>query len=123
MRKRTVITIADHLFWLIVALLPILLFVVQFFSYELTTTSESLPTFISFMEQFGISDMSIIYVSLQDIFGAEGILPLFGAGSNVLLTYMTYFVVVEIVHLAVDFLVFIPKLCHKWMDSMTGFNN
>ena len=119
MRKRTMSAIADHLYWLLVALLPLVCYLIQFLSYELTSVTDSLPTFLSFMQSFGISTDSVIYSVLDDLFGASGILPMFSAGSNAVLLYLAYFVMVQIIHLAVDFLVFIPRLSHKWMEKLT----
>ena len=119
MRKRTMSAIADHLYWLLVVLLPLVCYLIQFLSYELTTVTDSLPTFVSFMQSFGISTDSVIYTVLGDLFGSNGILPMFSAGSNAVLLYLAYFVMVQIIHLAVDFLVFIPRLSHKWMEKIT----
>lgn len=119
MRKRTMSAIADHLYWLLVALLPLFCYLIQFLSYELTSITDSLPTFLSYMQSFGISTDSVIYSVLDDLFGANGILPMFSAGSNAVLLYLSYFVMVQIIHLAVDFLVFIPRLSHKWMEKLT----
>ena len=76
MRKRTMSNLADHVFWLLVALLPLVLYVVQFFAYELTTVTTFTP-FDTFMTTFGVSTSSVIYTSLVGLFGAEGTLPLF----------------------------------------------
>ncbi len=118
MRKRTMSAIADHFYWLLVALLPLLCYLIQFLSYELTSVTDTLPTFLSYMQSFGISTDSIIYSVLADLFGSNGILPMFSTGSNAVLLYLSYFVMVQIIHLAVDFLVFIPRLSHKWMEKL-----
>lgn len=118
MRKRTISNLADHIFWLIVALMPLLLYAIQFLAYEFATSSEQLPTFYVFLQDFGIADFAITYTVLDDIFGATGILPLLEADSVVLL-YLSYFSTVEIVHLAVDFILFIPRLSHKWLEKLT----
>lgn len=117
MRKRTINNLADRLFWLIVALLPLLLYAVQFFAYELNALT-TFPTFYEYMQNFGILGDSVVASAMSDIFGSDGILPLFTANSAPLL-FLSWFVGVEIVHLAVDFLVFIPRLCHKWMEKAT----
>lgn len=118
MRQRTIKNIADRLFWLVVALLPVLIYLGTFLSYRFASVSETLPSFAEFMANFGVSQTSIVFTSMSDLFGADGILPLF-ANNNAILLYMAYFVSVEIVHLAVDFLVFIPRLAHKWMEKLT----
>lgn len=119
MRKRTIINIADQLFWFIIACLPLLVYLVQHLAYELTSASDTLPTFLAFMQGFGISEQSIVYTVLAQIFGFDGILPFFTEDNNTVLLFLSYFVTVEIVHLAVDFLLFIPRLCHKWMEALT----
>ena len=81
MRKRTMTNLADHVFWLLVALLPLVLYVVQFFAYELTTVTDFAP-FDTFMTTFGVSTSSVIYTSLDDLFGANGTLPLFSGTSS-----------------------------------------
>lgn len=118
MRKRTISNIADHVFWLLIALLPLVIYGFTCLSYELTSASDTLPSLMDFLVDFGISDTSITYTVLDDIFGSTGILPLFNPGSVVLL-FLSYFTTVEIVHLAVDFLLFIPRLSHKWMEKIT----
>ena len=118
MRKRTMSNLADHVFWLLVALLPLVLYVVQFFAYELTTVTTFTP-FDTFMTTFGVSTSSVIYTSLVGLFGAEGTLPLFNGINSAPILFLSYFVAVEIIHLAVDFLLFIPRLCHKYMEKFT----
>lgn len=120
MRKRTIKNIADQLFWLIVALMPLVVFLVQHLAYELTSAADSLPTFLEFMQGFGISTDSIVYSVLADLFGFDGIMPFFTQDNNTVLLFMSYFVTVQIVHLAVDFILFIPRLCHKWMETFTS---
>lgn len=119
MRKRTIKNIADQLFWLIVALMPLVVFLVQHLAYELTSAADALPNFLEFMQGFGISTDSIVYSVLTDLFGFEGIMPFFTQDNNTVLLFMSYFVTVQIVHLAVDFILFIPRLCHKWMETFT----
>lgn len=118
MRKRTMSNLADHVFWLLVALLPLVLYVVQFFAYDLTTVISFAP-FDSFMTTFGVSTDSVVYTSLVGLFGAEGTLPLFSGTTSAPILFLSYFVAVEIIHLAVDFLLFIPRLCHKYMEKFT----
>lgn len=117
MRKRTFAYVADKIFWLLVALLPLLIYCVQMLVYRLPAVSAELPTFVSFMQGFGLSTESICYTVLYDLFGADGILPLFSGENNAVLLFLAYFCTVEIIHLAVDFIVFIPRLSHKFMDK------
>ena len=117
MRKRTVTFLADKIFWLLVALLPLIIFALQFLIYDLTSITSEMPTFLDFMQSFGLSTSSICYTVMSDLFGAGGILPLFAEGNNAVLLFLSYFCSVEIIHLAVDFIVFIPRLSHKFMNK------
>ena len=119
MRKRTIANLVDSFFWLLVAILPIVLYLITCFSYKLTNVTESVVAFLPFMKSLGLVDSGLIYKSLFDLFGTGGILPLFSAENNAILVFLSYFVSVEIVHLAVDFLLFIPRLAHKYMNSFT----
>ncbi len=119
MRKRTIANLVDSFFWLLVAILPVLLYLITCFSYKLTSATESVTAFLPFMKSLGLVDSGLIYNSLFDLFGTGGILPLFSAENNAILVFLSYFVSVEIVHLAVDFLLFIPRLAHKYMNTFT----
>lgn len=66
---------------------------------------------------FEFATDNIIVNTLVDCFGENGILPLF-KGREVFIVFAWY-VCVVICHLVVDFLLFIPKLCHKWMKNAT----
>ena len=119
MRKRTIANLVDSFFWLLVAILPIVLYLITCFSYKLTNATESVVAFLPFMKSLGLVDSGLIYNSLSDLFGTGGILPLFSAENNAILVFLSYFVSVEIVHLAVDFLLFIPRFAHKYMNTFT----
>lgn len=119
MRKRTIANLVDSFFWLLVAILPIVLYLITCLSYKLQSSTDTLTAFLPFMKNLGLMDSGIIYKSLSDLFGTGGILPLFSADNNAILVFLSYFVSVEIVHLAVDFLLFIPRLAHKYMNTFT----
>lgn len=119
MRKRTIANIVDSAFWLLVAILPLVLYLITCLSYKLQSSTDTLTAFLPFMKNLGLLDSGIIYNSLSDLFGSGGILPLFSAENNAVLVFLSYFVSVEIVHLAVDFLLFIPRLGHKYMNTFT----
>lgn len=120
MRKRNVVFLLDNLFWLVMALLPLILHSVNILCYRLSDVTQVPSSLFTLLNSALFSD-SIVYSSLAELFGPDGILPLF-TDSSIYLRYMAYFVSVEIVHLAVDFLVFIPKLCHKWLGMLTSTN-
>ena len=112
MRKRTLSYIAEKLMWLIIVMLPFLMLVCIWAKNGNTATSLA-----DVMQYFGISDNNVIYTSLTGLFGTGGVMEFFNTPDFML--YFTYFVIVEIVHLAVDFLVFIPRLAHKFLNSFT----
>ena len=119
MRKRTIANIVDSAFWLLVAILPVALYCITCISYKLTNATDSVIGFLPFMKSLGLVDSGLIYKSLSDLFGTAGILPLFSAENNAILVFLSYFVSVEIVHLAVDFLLFIPRIGHTYMNTFT----
>lgn len=119
MRKRTIANLVDSAFWFLVSILPLLLYLITCLSYKLQSSTDSLTAFLPFMKNLGLMDSGIIYNSLSDLFGSSGILPLFSADNNAILLFLSYFVSVQIVHLAVDFLLFIPRIGHKYMNTFT----
>ena len=119
MRKRTIANLVDSAFWFFVSILPLALYLITCLSYKLQSSTDTLTGFLPFMKNLGLMDSGIIYNSLVDLFGTTGILPLFSADNNAILLFLSYFVSVEIVHLAVDFLLFIPSIGHKYMNTFT----
>lgn len=119
MRKRTIANLVDSAFWFLVSILPLALYLITCLSYKLQSSTDTLTAFLPFMKNLGLMDSGIIYNSLSDLFGSGGILPLFSAENNAILVFLSYFVSVEIVHLAVDFLLFIPRIGHKYMNTFT----
>ena len=119
MRKRTIANIVDSAFWFLVSILPLALYLITCLSYKLQSSTDTLTAFLPFMKNLGLMDSGLIYNSLSDLFGSSGILPLFSADNNAILVFLSYFVSVEIVHLAVDFLLFIPRIGHKYMNTFT----
>lgn len=118
MRKRTISHVVDCAFWFIVSMLPIVFYVIQPLAYELTSVSEVLPTFSETMATFGINDTNYIYVAIMDIFGESGLMPFFSSGSSVVL-FLSYFILIQLLHVFVDFVLFIPRLAHKWLAKLT----
>lgn len=111
MRKKTILILVDRLFWALILLLPLIILVVGDIHHELTL--------MSIFTDLGINTNNFIYTALNDMFGSSGVLPLFTSNSS-LMIYFTYIVIVELLHLFIDFIIFIPRLSHKWMNSLTG---
>lgn len=117
MRKRTVNHLADTIFWYLIYFLPVIFYIVYLIAEP--SSGGSIVNFINYFEQvgFGIVTDNVIITTLRDIFGSGGTFPLF----NTDLPYIifTWFVGTYIIHLAVDFLLFIPRLAHKWLKEFT----
>ena len=127
MRKKTISSIAEHILWTLILLLPILYWIFTPFGYSigggtaLTGLSGSTINMVGFsdiMGSFGLTTDNIIYNSLSDLFGVNGVLTFFNVNSSLLL-YFSYFIIVEVLHLVIDCVVFIPRLAHKWLNKCT----
>lgn len=120
MRKRNFSFCLDNLMWYIIYLAPLL---IVLFSAFCTPLADVLTTIeqSNFVQDFATTP---VYTVLDDIFGVDGILPLLtGQTGSAILSYLTYFANVLIIHLAVDFVLFIPRLAHKWLDKLFGGDN
>ncbi len=112
MRKKSVSNLFDTIFWYLLYFLPVLLYILSFVSRFIT----AIPALPAFFDSVGIVFKdNIIYTTLIGIFGDGGVFPLFGSDGPFLI--FTWFVSVFLIHLAVDFLLFIPRLAHKYMDK------
>ena len=141
MRKRTVNCIVKNIFWYTIYLLPIIVALIL----TLSVTSESFfpwfseeaihphvdglyLVFINNLERLVRdvidTDFNPIYLALVSAFGTDGgVFPLFFNESSwgvTFIAYFAYFVSVYLLHILIDFLLFIPRLCHKWMNSFTA---
>lgn len=117
MRKRTVKCIADTIFWYILYFLPVVVYLLYLFVEPGTGSATAIISMESIFNSVGLGIVAdnVIISSLSSIFGASGTLPLFSTNTPFII--FTWFISVYIVHLAVDFLLFIPRLAHKWMDT------
>lgn len=110
MRKRNIAYFFDTLMWYLLYLLPLIAFIISF------CLGQNL-TFSSLFFGIGLDIVSdnIVLITLVSIFGSTGVFPVFS--SNDLLIYLTYFICVFVIHILVDFLLFIPRFCHKLLDK------
>lgn len=99
--------------WLFLALLPLFVYLCAARTSAGATTLEEFMTVMSTKLNF-ISTDNVIYTSIKGIFGYGGTFPILQDG---LVLYLTYFCIVEIVHLLVDVLLFIPRIAHSWLES------
>lgn len=117
MRKRTINHLTDSVMWYFIYLLPLILCVVMSFN---SPSSFDLTAMLC-GGSFGVlaSESNVIFKAFEALFGASGVLPLFASGDVGIMLYMAYFCSVMLLHLAVDFIVFIPRLAHKYMNVFT----
>ena len=133
MRRRSISHLFDNIFWYFVYLFPLICFIIsmtlfksdsyvaQWFEFNqyMPDSASFGESFYAMMELFTHSD-SIITSCLFSVFGE--IVPIFenaGSWGSGLFLYASYFVGCVILHLCVDFLLFIPRLAHKWMNGFT----
>lgn len=117
MRKKTVNHVADTIFWYIIYFLPIIAYLLYLMA-EPGTAGYIIPL-SDFLSESGFIHVvdNVVYSTLFALFGEGGILPLF-SGTGIFI-FFTYYIYVYLLHLVVDFILFIPLLCHKWMNSFT----
>lgn len=109
----------DKIFWFIISFFPLFSWLIYLFSFSSYTAAPI--AFYAWLEQnfalIGQSPNSIIYSTLYQIFSVTSVSSLFPALSTSLMSFFTYLITVEIVHIIYDVMVFIPRLAHKWISK------
>lgn len=116
MRKRTINHLFDTYLWYLIYLLPLIFAIIHWFKIGVIDLAG-----VFSLGGFSLVADNFVFTSLNSIFGASGIVPLFADSG--LLMYLSYFIICMIVHLAVDCLLFIVRLAHNWMDGVVGGKN
>lgn len=136
MRKRNCDKLFDNILWYTIYLFPIIYaLVVSYSSLRSFTYADWLAVdgnsigysdmafwsnLLHVCKVMGVNDGSfftVVFTTFGNIpLGFN--LPMFGSSSSICY-YLSYFCSVYILHLVVDFLLFIPRLCHKWMNAFT----
>lgn len=130
MRKKTVMHVADTIFWYALYFLPVIMGVISiigfmssesFFTYWIGDGDYSnLPVLAAFrnvIDGFGVMADGPVYMVLYDLFSTDGLIPVFS--DDLIFKFFSYFINVYLIHLCVDFVLFIPRLAHKWMKKFT----
>lgn len=112
MRKKTFSFLLDNGFWYLIYLIPVICLVFYLFNNNAIEISFSV-----FLGNIGLdfASSNIVVSTLSDIFGVNGILPLFD--NEIIFIITGWFVSTFIIHLAVDFLLFIPRLFHNFLSK------
>lgn len=108
MRKRTINHLGDTIFWYLLYFLPIICFGILLAVGQVNTLNECMT-----LLGLGVSESSIVYTTLNAVIGASGIIPMFADFG--IIKFFTWFANVLISHLLVDFVLFIPRLAHKYL--------
>lgn len=115
MRNKTANNIADTWFWYLIYAMPFLCYIIACIRFEPTTIVDYFNTNLGIV----FSSTNVIYTTLTALFGSDGFLTLFGAGSTALVYICTWFICCMVFHLVVDLVLFIPRLAHKWIGKVT----
>lgn len=115
MRKKTVTHSVKTIFWWILYCLPLITYL--FALWGTARNGTNLANFDSIVfNYYDVAD-GVIAFPLCEIFGSGGIIPLFN--NSCIFIFMEWFIGTYLLHLAVDFILFIPRLCHKFMNKFT----
>lgn len=125
MRKRNIPILIDSVFWLIMWLLPVLFYLFNYLSYDISSSGISIAAFSDFIvSNFGISDSSIIYTTLITIFTDNNYLGVIDSTiSNSLILYVIYIFFIELIHIFVDVILFIPRFAHNFIAKFQEVAN
>lgn len=114
MRKRNIINFADTAFWYIMYSLPFLAYILQVGKADgIISLTEFLSTFNGGINAVG----NLIFSTMADIFGSNGILPLFN--NTAVFEFVAWFGSVFLLHLAIDFVLWIPRFAHKVLKKVS----
>lgn len=114
MTKKNTLAIIDKLFWLAIALFPLLAYLIVCIN---TQNVGSLTTFMTNLG-FGLSDTNLIYTTLNTIFGVGGGLLELTTNTGILM-YATYFITIMLLHFIIDMLLVIVRWGHHLLDKAT----
>lgn len=110
MRTKTLEHNLDRIFWFIVLLLPLVAYLI--------INRWQLITFGELLQQYNILTTNVVYDVLSNIFGSTGELPFFDTSStNSVLIYMSYMVTIELLHIVVDVILFLPRIAVTLLDK------
>lgn len=115
MRKRNIAYLFDNLMWFIIYLLPI-------FAYLFALKVDSSLDFASFLTSnfmsFNLGNS--LFANFSDIFHLSYFFDMLDYGSTGFECYIFYFIVANFMHLVVDILLFLPRVCHNLISRFGG---
>lgn len=114
MRKKTILYFVDTVFWWTVYALPVILLVIGNNNFSSDTVAGDILRNFFYL----VADNPIV-TALVGLFGDEGVLPFFSSSSYIFII-LTWFVAANLCHIAVDVILFIPRMAHKFIDILTS---
>lgn len=117
MRERSLMHLFDNIFWYTMYLLPVIAWLLGFLGGGYAGGVAGNP--LSAVIEQGFNNNGVVYQALNKIVGPESEIGL-NLFEETQLQLFNWFVCVYVVHLMVDFILFIPRLCHKWMEKFTS---
>lgn len=101
----------DIFMWSLIYMLPLIILILFFDRNTLTSFSD-----VFTMLNLDIISNNVIYSALVTLFGStSNVVPIFT--NNDILLYLSYFILMNFVHIIVDILLFLPRWCHKLIDG------
>lgn len=115
MTKKKISKIFDKMFWGLVMALPLLVYVFYIIKTGNIYSFESVFTDFG----FGIDTSGVIFQTFSSLFGvtAGSSSAIAAFTGNGIILYITYIVLVELIHLIVDCLLYIPRIAMKFLDK------
>ena len=92
----------DYIFWFIISIIPLIIYV------SLCWNNPNAIDFSTFISNYRFAFIADIF---NEIFKDTFIFP------TVLVDFISYFCSVEIIHVFVDFIVFIPRFAHNFLGG------
>ena len=105
----------DRILWSLIMLFPLIAYCLYLVSDK--GTSDMLGIVEYYTDIIPLNMAGTIFETLHTLFVEY--MPFFSSMSWVCLIF-TWFVFVEFVHIVVDILVFIPRMCHYWISCFGG---
>lgn len=95
----------DYIFWFIISIIPLIVYFVSCWN------NPNIIDFSTFIANYRFTFIADIF---NQIFTDTLIFP------TALVDFVSYFCSVEIIHLFVDFIVFIPRFAHNFTNKLYG---
>lgn len=110
MTKKKLFTLIRSVFWYLILLLPLIAYVAT------CLCDQPNVAFDEFMSNFAIiNSNNPVTTMVNELFGSSGSFPIFSSG---MACYFAYFVAVELLHVVIDLVLFVPTLLHGAIDKI-----